>query len=231
MAVNRSLVINKMLEQVEKGSTSETLDRKLVPKFKHLSLLMASFENTINSRHPADTPELHVNRILKNGKSLAEKIQLISNEATDLAISKCQELNQAAKIRAKLVPGTESTNAEIRSVVREMKVPDKLNLLRQGEPLIIQALMDSNFLLHGVPEEELTRATNHILRTAAPKEMAEFDELVEFTGTIDRMKNLCDEGVLAATENSHVRDVLNKAKGSEAVHDEFISQLNDVLPG
>jgi len=226
---NKSVVMDAMLNQLEKDSQFKTMQNKILPGLKRLSLLVGSFEDTINQRHPSDSPELHVKRILRNGESLRGKINQIGSEVLSTLHNTCTALRREAMRKARLEQGADPRKSEeIRLVLRGMETSEKVKLILKGDPEVVKAVADTNPLLHGIPRETLDKVVNSMLESSAPEEMAEIKELMDFTETEKKIHNIAITSVKSATETKHIQDVLEKAKVSEDIHSDFINQLNEV---
>ena len=221
----KSLVLQSMAESIERNSQSKTISTHILHDVRRLAVLVGSFENTIDSKRACDTPERHVSRIMENANSLKSVAESIEASMHIAVANRRESLHNEALAIAKLTPEPGAAAAEIREVVRSMNVHERSELLRTRDPEIISALVGSNPLLHGVPQDGLDATIKEMIAKAAPEATKEMRELDEFTSTISTITEQAREATKDVTESQHVKDVLKAAQEAESVHSEFLEQL------
>ena len=222
--MQRSAMLLKVADSL-KESPCNTLKTKFHTEVNILGLQLRSFENTLETIHPSDTPTQHVKRLITNGKTLQAKVDKTTGDMLNMISSNVAILRSEAMKKAGLGQTTAEESREIRAITRAMSHTEHLKLLDKKDPFVISALIDTNPFLSGIDPKVLKGYIDVMLTDSAPEQMRDVGLLAEFSSTVAMIGRETSKSITEAVDSEHVASTLKAAEKDEQIHSDFIAQL------
>ena len=229
--MKHSAPINAILKRQREANAKRenTYSLQHTVQIAQIAKAVESLENLSINKSPIDTDAAHTLKLAKATENLKLKAQKMREDAHETYRSGLMDIESAIKKQAGLI--ADSNASEIRQALRMMKPEERHealnNALKNGEGVIIAAIVDAPTLLTGIDPKLASRYQESLERMKAPDLVADRDSLNDsFTTALTVLKSV-DNAINAGFD----REKLQEISASEKRHQEAAMGFENAIAG